>query len=308
MKLHLFLIFLLVVASNCADQMKHMEIDIQGHRGARGLMPENTIPAFIHALELGVHTLEMDLAVTSEGQIVVSHEPWMHQDICLDPYGREFSAAEAMSYNIHQMTYEEVKQFDCGQKVHPDFPRQHKLNATKPLLREVIEVCEAYWKNTFRNPPHYNLEIKRRTGYDGIYHPSAEEFVELTIGLLQNKEVHERSCIQSFDLETLHYLNRTYPKQTLAYLVAREHNVRKNLAKLDFKPDIYSPDYRLLDELAVEYLHSQQIRVIPWTVNKIDDMRHMMNIGVDGIITDFPDRLIALVDDLRSLGVPADMD
>src|SRR5688572_19393487 len=102
--------------------------DIQGHRGSRGLMPENTIPAFLKAVELGVSTIEMDVVVSMDGQIVVSHEPWMSDVICTRPDGQPVSKKEAKSFNFYQMKYAQIQSFDCGMRLDPEFPNQQKIN------------------------------------------------------------------------------------------------------------------------------------------------------------------------------------
>src|SRR5579871_4728236 len=110
-------IFLLIVLSVFfMSKPQSPKFDVEGHRGARGLMPENTIPAFLLALDSGVTTLEMDLAITKDNRVVVSHEPWMSADYCLGPDGKEINTRDEKKYNIFRMTYEEVKQWDCGSK------------------------------------------------------------------------------------------------------------------------------------------------------------------------------------------------
>ena len=134
-RLIIFLSFVFVSAIAGAQIYIPM-FDLQGHRGARGLRPENSIPAFIIALDSGVTTVELDLAITKDKQIVVSHEPWMSSSICLQPDGSAISEKDQKSFNIYQMDYEEVRQFDCGSKGHDGFPDQVKLPTTKPLLRD----------------------------------------------------------------------------------------------------------------------------------------------------------------------------
>ncbi len=147
-----FLFFLFTVSSTqlLIAQAYTPKFDIQGHRGARGLRPENTIPAFLLSLDSGVTTVELDVAVTADGQLVVSHEPWMSASICSDPSGKAFDQKTEMKNNIYHMTYEQVKQWDCGSKGNPNFPQQLKMSATKPLLSDVIVAVENHIKSFTR--------------------------------------------------------------------------------------------------------------------------------------------------------------
>lgn len=279
--------------------------DVQGHRGARGLQPENTIPAFLAALDLGVTTVEMDLAITKDGQIIVSHEPWMSSEFCLKPDSTEFSKDEELKYNIYQMTYEEVRQWDCGSKPHPRFPQQQKQKISKPLLADVIVAIENHIKSYTKYEVDYNIEIKSEPEGDSVYHPAPPEFSDKVYQLLDQYLPMERVVIQSFDFRVLKYWHEKYPEIRLAALVENKKSPEENLKDLGFVPSIYSPDFNLLTKANVKWLHTQKVdltekqkkdkgkvrmRVIPWTVNESKDMLVLKGMGVDGIITDYPDR------------------
>lgn len=266
------------------------KFDIQGHRGARGLMPENTIPAFLMALDSGVTTVELDVAITKDKQVVVSHEPWMSAAICLNSEGKSYTEKEEKQYNIYQMMYEEVKQFDCGSKVNERFPNQVKLKVSKPLLRDVIVAVEYQIKNNSSYEVDYNIEIKSSQDGDNKLHPSVEEYSDLVYNLVDEYIPLERLVIQSFDFRVLKYWHHKYPGIRLAALVENTKSIEANLADLGFRPSVYSPSYKLLSREKVAYLHQHKIRVIPWTVNEISDMLSLKGMGVDGIITDYPDR------------------
>ena len=283
------------------------KFDIQGHRGARGLRPENTIPAFLMALDSGVTTVEMDVAITKDRQVVVSHEPWMSAEICLDSNGNDIPKKEEMKYNIYQMTYEEVKQFECGLKVHERFPEQQKMKIFKPLLSDVIIAVENHIKNFSTYEVDYNIEIKSLPASDNKFHPTIEEYSELVFSLVDQYIPLERVVIQSFDFRVLKYWHKNHPEVRLAALVENKKSVDQNLNALGFIPSIYSPDFKLLTNESLNYLHtkivtqpeltdkkspiaSHKLRVIPWTVNEIDDMLILKGMGVDGFITDYPDR------------------
>lgn len=266
------------------------KFDVQGHRGARGLKPENTIEAFITALDLGVTTIEMDLAVTKDKQLVVSHEPWMSAEICTDPSGNAFTTKDEKKYNIFKMTYAEVKQFDCGLKANEKFPEQAKMSAVKPLLRDVIVAVEDHVRSISRYEVDYNIEIKSDEEGDNKFHPSPQEFSDLVYDFLDQYLSWDRIVIQSFDFRVLKYWHEKHPEVRLAALVENLKSVDHNLDALGFTPAIYSPYFKLLSREKVESLHHKKIRVIPWTVNEIKDMLALKGMGVDGFITDYPDR------------------
>lgn len=266
------------------------KFDLQGHRGARGLKPENTIPAFLVALDSGVTTIEMDLAVTKDKQLIVSHEPWMNPAICLKPDHSAIAGKDERRYNIYKMTYQEITGFDCGSKGNEKFPQQEKLKTSKPLLKDVIIAVEDHIKSFSQYEVDYNIEIKSSPEDDNKFHPSPEVFSDLVYNLLDQYLPWERIVIQSFDLRVLKYWHERYPEVRLAILVENKKSVSANLDELGFKPSAYSPDFSLIDKADVQYLHKQKIRVIPWTVNEETDMKKVFDLGVDGLITDYPNR------------------
>lgn len=270
------------------------KFDLQGHRGARGMKPENTIPAFLIALDTGVTTLELDLAVTKDKQLVVSHEPWMSASICLRPDGSSISSRDEKKLNIYQMTYEEVKQFDCGSKGNENFPEQEKMKISKPLLTEVIVAIEDHIRSFTQYEADYNIEIKSSPDGDNKFHPTPKEFSDLVYNLIDQYLPWERIVIQSFDFRVLKYWHEKYPEVRLAALVENTKSVHSNLNDLGFMPSVYSPYFKLLSKNDIQYLHQQKIRVIPWTVNEVDDIKKMRQLGVDGLITDYPNRACQL--------------
>ncbi len=266
------------------------KFDIQGHRGGRGLMPENTIPAFLMALDSGVTTIEMDVAVTKDGQLVVSHEPWMSASICSDPSGKAFDEKSERKNNLYQLNYDQVKQWDCGSKGNINFPQQIKMNASKPLLRDVIIAVENHIKNFTRYEVDYNIEIKSMPQGDNKFHPKPEVFSDLVFNLIDQYLPLDRVVIQSFDFRVLKYWHEKYPAVRLSALVENKKSVDENLADLGFLPSIYSPYFKLIAREDVKDLHAKKVRVIPWTVNEPGDMLSLKGIDVDGIITDYPNR------------------
>jgi glycerophosphoryl diester phosphodiesterase len=269
--------------------------DIQGHRGARGLMPENSIPAFLKALDLGVTTLELDLAVSQDSQLVVSHDPVFNSHICSAPEGEPISEEEESSYRIFQMPYAEVSRFDCGSRGNAQFPEQVPTATYKPLLKTVIDTVEAYRSRHHLPPVEFNIETKSGPNGDNISHPAPETFAQLLYRELQRLHILDRSTVQSFDVRTLQAIHEIDPTVRLVLLVSNTDGLDANLAALGFTPDVYSPAYRLVDADLVEAVHSRGMKLIPWTVNEVDDMRRLKDLGIDGLITDYPNRAQSLL-------------
>ncbi len=270
--------------------------DLQGHRGARGLAPENTLPAFRRALDLGVTTLELDVVISADSQVVVSHEPWMSSTICTQPDGMPVPPASRAEFNLFEMPYDRIAQFDCGRRGHPDFPEQEAMPAVKPLLRDVIQLAEAYADSTGRAPIFYNIETKSRPAGDNTFHPEPASFTELLYGVLDDEAITERATIQSFDPRTLRVARDLDPSLSLALLVGQGGgDLAGNVESLGFTPTIYSPNYQPVDAEMVTAAHEGGMEIIPWTVNERADMERLQELGVDGLITDYPNRAQFLI-------------
>lgn len=267
-------------------------IDWQGHRGARGLFPENTTPSFLKALEYPkIRTLEMDVAVTKDSVVILSHEPWMSHKICSRMEGLPVTPEEEQELFIYQMTYEEVKSFDCGSRGNDQFPEQKPLQVYKPSLAEVVEAVENYCIRSSREKPYYNIEIKSKPEWDNIRTPEVQVFASILIEELERLNLKDKACIQSFDPRALNAVNQLDSSIPTSLLVDNIDGVEGNLEKVNFKPDIYSPHYKLVNSGVVREVHEKGLLLIPWTVNNSEDMQDLVDLGVDGIITDYPDRI-----------------
>ncbi|RNC84974.1 MAG: glycerophosphodiester phosphodiesterase [Winogradskyella sp.] len=270
-------------------EAKH-KIDIQGHRGCRGLLPENSLPAFEKAIDLGVNTLELDIAISKYNKVVVTHEPYMNSEICLTPEGQSISESEAKNYNLYQMDYDQIKGFDCGTKYHPRFPKQEKIKVNKPLLSEVFGLVKRK-----RSDVKFNIEIKSEPSYYGVYTPHPEDYVRLVLEDIELSEFSSRVNLQSFDVNILEEIKRQSPNMEVALLVDENESIKDKLALVSFKPEIISPYYELLDKDTVNTLRNEDYKIVPWTLNSQEAMLQMIDYQVDGIITDFPDVLINLL-------------
>ncbi len=263
------LIFLLISLASATP------FDWQSHRGARGLYPENTINGMKMALKYPITTLEMDVVVSKDHQVVVSHEPWMNEDICLGARGK--------SVNLYQLNYTQIQKYDCGSKVHPRFPQQIKVVEHKPLLKDLLQQLEDVSKN------FYSIEIKstvedEREGFQPIYKTMTDLVMKEILALVPT----ERFLIQSFDWRVLTYMHEKYPSIRLVALRETPYKAQDIIKELGFSPSVFSPDGEMLTSADVAYFHQHHIKVIPWTINTLEMMKRMIAMGVDGLITDYP--------------------
>ncbi len=247
-------------------------------------MPENSLPAFLHALTFPeVTTLELDLAVSKDKQLIVSHESWFNPAICRQPNGDSITRKDAEKFLIYQMTVAEIRGFDCGSWGNPRFPQQQKMKTYKPTLREVVEAARAKSPNI-----RWNIEIKSQPEWDGLRHPPVDEFARLVIAELKSLGIEKNSTVQSFDARALQSIHRQAPEIQLAFLIENIRGFDFNMDKLNFAPAIYSPYYQLISKKLVQKCHRRDMKLIPWTVNDTASMRSLIRLGVDGIITDYP--------------------
>lgn len=290
-----FYLFAFVFLQGCVSSRQSMNttttFDKQGHRGSRGLLPENTIPAMKKALDLGVTTLEMDAVVTKDGEVILSHEPFFSHLITTKPDGTFVELSEEKALNVYEMTYDQVRRFDVGLKPHPRFPRQQKIAAIKPRLIDVIDSIKQYCTEKQIPFPQWNIETKSQPETDNLYHPEPGEFVQKLMDVLRQAGITEQTVIQSFDFRTLQFLHQHFPQIKTAMLIEDydKRTLDEQLQALRFVPTIYSPHASLVNSDLVKQCHRKGMKVIPWTVNEKEEMVKLIALGVDGIITDFPD-------------------
>ena len=262
---------------------------IQGHRGCRGLFPENSLPAFEHALELGVRVLEMDVVLSADGQVVVSHEPYMNARYASHPKGNPVLKAEEGTLNLYRMPYAEIKRYDVGKRGNSLFPEQKAVATYKPLLAEVLSLGEAFRKRT-GELVYYNIEIKSEPSEYGRSQPiHVKDFADRVQGVIRAHVENSNIILQSFDFAVLSYYHQVYPEVRLSALVESE-SPQFVLDTLGFAPSIYSSSYQYLTADWINFCHAKGMKVIPWTINTTEQMQHFISLGIDGIITDYPNR------------------
>lgn len=287
----LLVLIILAFASGAFAQTTRTT-EIEGHRGARGYVPENTIPSFIKALEQGADTLELDVVISKDGKIVVSHEPYFSSIISLDKNGQPIPKEKEKEHNIYKMNYSEVKLYDVGSLGNKDFPEQVKTKVYKPLLKDVFSAVQKYARKNKLKNFRFNIEIKSNEAGDNVFHPTPNVFAKMIYEEILKNKMEKNVIVQSFDVRPLQELQKFSVKLPLALLVSNKDGIEKNIEKLGFQPDSYSPHFSLVDEATVKYCREHNIKIVPWTVNEIADLERMKTFDLDGIITDYPDRAV----------------
>jgi glycerophosphoryl diester phosphodiesterase len=297
-------------------------LDVQGHRGARGLRPENTLAGFEFAMELGVTTLELDIAVTKDRSVVVTHNPYVSAHLCLNGDGTSIKPDSGARYSgplIRDLTLEEIKGFDCG-SINPDtarLPEPPRINIPGEQMPTLIEVFNLIVEK--KSSVFLNIEMKIDPRYD-VTIPE-NEFVNTVVNVIQESGMKDRINLQSFNWRSLALVKQIDPEiKTAGLLGSRSFKALNDstpspwLNGIHFSEiggsalgileeaksyiDIFSPSWRLVVPDDSLFLHStvQEIQkagfpVIPWTANKQLEMEMLIELGVDGIITDYPDSL-----------------
>lgn len=263
-------------------------VSVHGHRGARAVRPENTLPAFEYALRVGVDVLEFDLAVTRDDVVVVSHDPHVNLEICEATGGRKWETAPA----IRELTLAELKTFDCGVKKHPRFPKQETVKNTPiPTLEEVFAAVKASALPAAK-AVEFNIETKIVPRHVGRLMPEPEHFAKLVVDVVRKAGFESRVIVQSFDHRSLVAVRKRAPKIRIAALLAENFPDWEAIVK-KLRPDFLSPNVDWLTAETVKKAQALGVRVVPWTLNEKSDWDYALAAGVDGIITDDPEPLLA---------------
>lgn len=271
--------------------------EVHGHRGCRGLRPENTLPAFLHAIALGADVLELDVVISQDHQVVVSHEPWLSAKLGRDALGRLIDPAQEQQYNLYELPYATIRRCAVGEWPHPDFPEQQPVPSYRPLLREVLQQAAAAGQRCGRSIG-FSVEIKSAPQGDELFHPKPAQFVNLVVAELQAAGAMECTTLLSFDPRILQAARRAYPSLALCLLI-EDHllPIAELFSTLGFEPEVLGPDFQLLSVATVQSIRATypRLRLAPWTVNTLAELTLALSWQTDAITTDYPDRLLALL-------------
>jgi len=241
---------------------------IIGHRGWQGIYPENTIIGIEKAIELGVDGIEIDVVVNGEMQLILSHEPWMNEEIC-EPGGKEF--------NLFQMTQVEIMKHDCGLKKN-HFEHQLKIKSTKPLFEEVRKTINWSGVQLF-------LEIKSHPDGDGLYHPHPAAYAQIVTKELESFNIPSSVFVMSFDPRILAEIQKLDASIKTVFLIENESPM----------PNLHlhaiAPHYKIINNENVSEWRTKDLQIFCWTVNDLTDIRKCANLDIDAVISDYPNRL-----------------
>ena len=254
-----------------------------GHRGCRGLLPENSLPAFQKALELGADGIELDVVVNKDKQLVVSHEPYFKKEFCIDSTGNQIN--DEKKYNTYLLTQDDIRKFDCGSKGNAGYPEQKATSVSKPLLQEVFKQVNMQGKTLL-------LEVKSEVKEYGISQPSPKEFAQLVYAEAKQLPKDVTLYYMSFDPKILEELYAIDPSIQTVYLTySPVKHARKLLKEIAIKPNVLGMFYPTISKSEVSYLGKLNIQTFAWTVNDAGTAQKLLIKGVKGIITDYPDRV-----------------
>jgi glycerophosphoryl diester phosphodiesterase len=296
MELNQITLSLAVIFLMAAPVISQNTMAVHGHRGAKGLMPENTIPGFLKAVEYGVDAIEMDVVVSADQQLVLSHEPWISSLTCLDTNGISMPRSKEKHLILYKMKYTDIQAHDCGMLPDPEFPHQLKISAVKPTLKMVVRTVQQFARDNQYRQPSFSIELKSDPKRYDLFYPKPAVFADLIVNEIRRLGIEENTLLLSTDILLLEHLYKVSSRKfKIGYVVEKGKDVEKNMSRLSFVPDIYSPDFQLLDITSVEKAHAMNMKVVAWTINEPADAMRLKSMGVDAIVTDYPDAIMALL-------------
>ncbi len=304
----IYIVFIIIILTNCKEKIPAStnsnlkpKLDLQGHRGARGLKPENTLPAFESAMKFGMTTIELDTVVTKDKKLIIHHDTNLNPEICQKNSGEKIDVKR-----IAEVELEFLKSLDCGSLKNKKFPEQERIpKLGLSTLNEFFKFVKDYEKkNQIKKEFQFNIETKFEKD---VSLETVNEFAKLIVEEIEKENVVNRSTVQSFDLRVLPIVKKLNPNLKISALIQPEgiidlanlnyffkkYSQDKSIEKaVEVKAEIISPNYRFIDEYFIKSANSKNLLVIPWTINEKSEMQKYIELGVDGIISDYPNLLI----------------
>lgn len=270
--------------------MERQEFFLQGHRGCRGHYPENSFEAFKHALSLGVDAIELDVVISADGAVIISHEPYMAADLCLDPEGKTISREKEKEFNLYKMTTPEIAKWSYGTLEYSKFPDQKKVKSSKLSLEEMIAALDKL------NPdyhPQLTIEIKSHPDGDKRFHPEPKPYAERVLHIIEKLPDHWPVALQSFDIRIIRALDSLQSPFPLIVLNdQRKVEIEDVCEELKFVPEGWGSHHELITEDVVESCISLGVELSAWTVNDRAEAERLFNLGVRNFITDYPELFV----------------
>lgn len=275
-----FLVLLLFISIDLQAQ----SLEILAHRGFRGLHTENTLEAFKKTLHHS-HFLEMDVMVTKDMRVVVTHDPVLHEKLYVN---KKVKDSTDYKRRVYDLDYNEITNYKLGYKKSKGFDKQQNIISTIPLLEEVLQQTQMYAKVNKLKVPNYFIETKITDRTDGINHPDPKVVVELLIKVLKENIKPTQVIIQSFDSRTLSYISKNYPEFKTCLLDKKKQLLSVYLKELDFKPDYFSPNFKQITPELIEESKEFEIPLIGGNTNNKEEIDKMYELGIFQIISDYP--------------------
>lgn len=271
-------------------------MSVYGHRGARGLMPENTMPGFLKAIGFDVHGIEMDLVVSADGQLILSDSPWLSHQLCSDGNGKPLTRSQEKEVIILKMTYPEIQNYDCGMRAHPDFPSQQMITAVRPTLKMVIRSVQRFVNDNGYTEPQYIIELKSDPRRYDVFYPKPHVFADLVVNEIRRLDIEERTILTSSDPNVILQLFNTSSRLfKIGYVGYSPKKMARGLDKLTIPVEYFLPATEGLTQAISDEAHSRNMLVLPWPVNTAEELANVTKLGADGILSDYPDVMAAIL-------------
>tara|TARA_B110000037_G_C17054831_1_gene479312 strand:+ start:454 stop:1302 length:849 start_codon:yes stop_codon:yes gene_type:complete len=271
LKLYSIIILSLLLSSALMGQGEHK---VFGHRGCRGIYPENTIEGFKKAISLGVDGIELDVVVNKNQELVISHESYIDTNYCLT------TKIDEKNLNIFKMNVTEIQEIDCGSKFIKEFPNQLKIKERKPTYKEFKKELNDYNGDIL-------FEIKCEYNLVNEYFPEYENYARIIFDETRYSKHLDNIYFMSFDFRILNELFKIMPNSKYIYLSSNK-DFRQEMKLLNFDPVGVGIDFNIINQEIIDFVHNKKQTIYGWTVNDKENYKTLTSMGIDGVITDYP--------------------